>query len=923
MNALALSARIALLIGMILLSPALVAAQQISDLHIDFERFTLPNGLTLIVHEDHRAPVVAVNVWYHVGSKDDAPGATGLAHLFEHLMFSGSEHRDEDYFGVLEPMGATDLNGTTDKDRTNYFQTVPKSALDAVLWMESDRMGFLAGAVDQEKLDAQRSIVRNEILEEAAQPYGSAVDALFENAFPGEHPYRWPVKGDPADLDAVTAEDVRAWTAAHYGASNAVLVVAGDVEAEQVRDKVAHYFGDVPAGATPQRQERWVPHTEGTRRVTTYDDVPQVRTYMAWTVPEWGTEDAAGLSLIADLLAGGPDAPLVRRLMRDEQLATEVNAHHFDLELGGLFVVDATVAPGVDASHVERALDEAIRAFGTAGPQADVLNRVKVRRRAEFVRAMERLGGFGGKSDILAASQVYGGEPDAYLHGLKVEASTTVDDLANVAATWLGEDRLVLSVRPRPAFAEEDGGVDRSAMPTVEEMPAPALPRLERARLDNGLEVVVAGREGAPVLDFRLIVHAGYSADAMALPGTAALTMALLDAGTERYSRTEIAETLEALGAGLRAGSNMDISVATLTGLAEHRAASLELFADVVLHPTFPEEEVAYLRDEQRAVIQQERADPVALAMRLLPGLLYPNGHPYARSLTGSGTDDGIAAITRETLASFHRDWFRPGNATLVVAGATDMEEVLPEIEQAFGGWGAGETPARDVHAPVAGSRTGFYVVDHPGAEQSTILAGALLPSKGANDAAVQVANAIFGGDFTSRLNQNLREDKQWTYGVQSLFFDQVGSRPWAIFAPVATERTADAVREIADEMSAIGSIRPITEEELGRAVRMRVLSQPGRWLTNADLLTALTEMIEYGRSADDLAKDAASYGSLALDPVQEAARASFRSEDMVWVIVGDRALIEPSLLDLGLGPVYALDAAGTEVTRITEGGHP
>jgi zinc protease len=272
---------------------------------IPFTRSVLPNGLTLIVHEDHKAPIVAVNVWYHVGSKNERPGRTGFAHLFEHLMFNGSENYNQDYFGPLQQAGATDLNGTTNEDRTNYFQNVPVSALDLVLFLESDRMGHLLGAVTQERLDEQRGVVQNEKRQDENQPYGRVWDFLNPRVYPPNHPYSWSVVGSMEDLSAAKLEDVKEWFRSYYGPANAVLVVAGDVKAGDVKARVEKYFGDIPAGPPTTRQESWVAKRSGSQRGLMYDRVPQARLYKVWNVPGWGTPDGDDLVLLGKLLSSG------------------------------------------------------------------------------------------------------------------------------------------------------------------------------------------------------------------------------------------------------------------------------------------------------------------------------------------------------------------------------------------------------------------------------------------------------------------------------------------------------------------------------------------------------------------------------------------------------------------------------------------
>ncbi|HEY6947751.1 MAG TPA: pitrilysin family protein, partial [Gemmatimonadales bacterium] len=395
-------------------APAAVQAQRPAStreppIDIPFRKFVLQNGLTLIVHEDHKAPIVAVNVWYHVGSKNERPGRTGFAHLFEHLMFQGTEDYKGEFFTPFEQVGVTDQNGTTNTDRTNYFENVPTNALDIALWMESDRMGHLLGAIDQARLDEQRGVVQNEKREGENEPYGKVWDVLTSRLYPANHPYSWTVIGSMDDLNAAKLDDVKEWFHAYYGAANAVIVIAGDITPEMARDKVEHYFGDIPSGPPVARQEVWIAKRTGSQRGTMEDRVPQARLYRVWNVSGWGTADATYLNLLSDVLASGKTSRLYKRLVYDDQIATNVTAYIEAREIGGLFVVEATARPGDDLRSVERAVDEELARLLRSGPTPAELARVKTQYRAGFVRGIERIGGFGGKSDVLAQGEVFAG----------------------------------------------------------------------------------------------------------------------------------------------------------------------------------------------------------------------------------------------------------------------------------------------------------------------------------------------------------------------------------------------------------------------------------------------------------------------------------------------------------------------------------
>src|SRR6266851_10035371 len=481
---------------------------QTKEIDIPYQKFVLDNGLTLIVHEDHKAPIVAINVWYHVGSKNEKPGKTGFAHLFEHLMFGGSEHAKGRYIDAMERIGATDLNGTTNPDRTNYFENVPTSALDYTLWMESDRMGHLLGAIDQKTLDLQRGVVQNEKRQGENQPYGVTRQLITQNTFPVGHPYSWTTIGDMADLDAASMKDVQDWFKTYYGPSNVVIVLAGDIDLKTAKEKMEKYFGDIPAGPPVAHHEVWIARMTGTHRQKVQDRVPQARIYKVWNIPEFGTADADYLDLVSDVLSAGKTSRFYKRLVYDDQIATNANAFVNLNEIGGQFFVQATARPSQGLTQVEKELDEELARFLKDGPTAEELQRVKTQYAANFIRGIERIGGFGGKSDRLAQSQVFRGSPDAYKISLKRVQNATAEDLKTAANRWLSDGVYALEVHPFPQYKTASTGADRSKAPATGTPPELRLPKLQRATLSNGLKVILAERHEVPLVDFWMNVDA-------------------------------------------------------------------------------------------------------------------------------------------------------------------------------------------------------------------------------------------------------------------------------------------------------------------------------------------------------------------------------------------------------------------------------
>ncbi|TWH08944.1 M16 family metallopeptidase [Pseudoxanthomonas taiwanensis] len=905
-----------------------------SEVLIPYEEFTLPNGLRVVVHTDRKAPIVAVNIWYHVGSKDEPAGRSGFAHLFEHLMFNGSENHRGEYFEPFELVGATDMNGTTWLDRTNYFQNVPTTALDLALWMESDRMGHLLGAIDQKVLDEQRGVVQNEKRQGENQPYGQADDLIYRALYPKDHPYHHSTIGSMNDLNAASLEDVKQWFRAWYGPNNAVLVLAGDIDVKTAREKVTRYFGHIPAGPTLERIQAG-PVKRATTRETMEDKVPQARIYRAWSVEQYGKPDLERLQLLGSRLD--------RRLVFEDKLADKVSAYVLPFELASTFYVTADVRQGVDPAQVEKALDEEIARLLAEGPTAEELGQAKIMTKASVVRGIERIGGFGGKADALAECAVYTGNPGCFRDALEVVANATVEEVREAGRTWLGEGSHTLVVLPgeRQALAEEPSPtpepfklpppdrkyralkpqVDRSkGVPMPDRFPDLKFPALERATLSNGTQVILARRDAVPVVQLSYEFKGGFAADLGRKLGTSSFTMAMLDEGAGELDALGFANRAESLGAVLGAGATLDGGNAYLSALKENLDASLQLFADMVRRPRFEQKEIERVRATWLAGIAQEKARPNGAAMRVLPPLLYGQGHPYAIPFSGTGTEESIASLTREDLQSFHAQWVRPDGATLIVVGDTTLEEIVPLLERHFGDWkAAAPAPAAveaipEVERPQAAA---VYLIDQPGAVQATILAGQVVPStKDPSTIVFDFANSVLGGEFSSRLNMNLREDKHWAYGAYSFTTQALGQRPWMAFAPVQIDKTAEALAELDREVREyVGGRKPPTPAEVAKIQATEIRSLPGAYETARAVLGTIGGIVRYDRPDDWVFRRKARIEALTVEQVQQAA-ATLDPDKLVWVVVGDLKQVEQPVRALKLGPVHVIDADGRPVAR-------
>jgi zinc protease len=900
-------ARVALTLA-VALSAAGARAQEIPD--IPFTRTRLANGLTLIVHEDHKAPIVAVNVWYHVGSKNERPGRTGFAHLFEHLMFNGSEHFNDDYFKVLERLGATDMNGTTNNDRTNYFQNVPVSALDTVLWMESDRMGHLLGAIDQARLDEQRGVVQNEKRQGENEPYGRVDDVMTPSIYPKGHPYSWTVIGSMEDLNAASLDDVRTWFKTYYGPSNATLVVAGDVKADDVKARVEKYFGDIPPGPPLDRQVAWVAPRTGEQRQELQDRVPQVKLYFVWNTAEWGTQDDTLLTVAAQVLASGKSSRLYKRLVYDEQIATAVTAAQGTGELGSTFYVEASVRPGSDPAAVERAVKEEVARLVEKGPTQDELDRARTQRLAGFIRGVERIGGFGGTSDVLAENQVYGGDAGLYKRRMGWVKEATPAQVQGAARRALSDGLYLLTVRPFPELAAAKAGADRTKRPDAGTPPEAVFPRFERRTLSNGLTVLVAERKAVPVVTFDLYVDAGYASDRGQLAGTAKLAAAMLDEGTRTRSALQISDELQRLGASLSSGANLDQTFVSLSALGANLDASLAVFGDVVLAPSFPQADFDRLKKQQLVAIEQEQVQPFGIAQRVIPGLIFGRTHAYGNPLTGSGTTASVQQITRDQVQRWYETWFKPEGATLIVVGDTTAAQVVPKLEKLLGGWKKGKGPDKAIGQGLP-PRPGLYLIDRPGAVQSLVLMGTVAPPRRKGpDIHEEVMNTILGGQFVSRVNMNLREDKHWSYGAGTVLMAAGGPRPYLGYASVQADKTKESLAEFLKEVKGMRGEKPVTADELSMAQSSITLALPGRWETGRAVARSIGEIVRFKLGDDYFDGFARRVRATTRDDVARAAQLLDPAKT-VWVVVGDRAKVEAGLKELGLGDPKILDADG------------
>jgi zinc protease len=878
---------------------------------IEYDTFTLNNGLTVVVHEDRKVPMVAVNVWYHVGSKNEKVGKTGFAHLFEHLMFNGTENYNAEYFEPFEKIGATDQNGTTNNDRTNYFQNVPTNALDLALWMESERMGHILNVIDQEKLDEQRGVVQNEKRQGENQPYGQVFNAIGKAVFPKGHPYSWSVIGSMEDLNAATLDDVKEWFETYYGPTNAVIALAGDIDLETAKIKVQEYFGDIQAGPPLTKPKKWIAkRTEQTREVME-DNVPQTRIYKVWNVPEDGTAEAQALDLASSTLAGSKNSPLYQELVYKTGLATGVSAFYYGREIAGLFIISATVAPGQDVNEVENVIDATLQKYLKTGPNSKLLKNTKTSTIAGLTNGLQRIGGFGGKSDILATYQTLYGDAGAFKKILAMYLDTSASDVKKAANKWLSSGDYVLTIVPTAKTSVVKSLVDRSkGIPYPTEKLSYSFPTIQSAILENGTKLVLAERNDLPLVQLEIVFNNGYAIESDNELGLVNFTMSMVDEGTDKYNSLEFAEMQESLGSGIGFGSSIDTTYASMSSLKVNLEKTLDLFKEGLLNPTFPQVELDKVKKRWLAGIDQELNSPASMANREIRTLVYGSGHPYAKS-SSSGIKSTVENFTREDLQGMYAKLTNPNDATFIVTGDISLADATELLNKKFSNWKSPDKAIVQVDLFNVNDQASprVFLIDKPGAIQSYILAAQLLPPTNSDDdILIDYMNYAIAGSFTSRLNMNLREDKSWSYGVRTSTGYSQGQRLMRMTAPVQTDKTAPAIIEILREYNEYINSSPINEEELSKIKNARTLRLPGQYETLGALLGGIEDIVKYNRDFDYLDTIADKRNSIKLEDVQSATTKYLDTNKWTWVIVGDLNEIENPVRDLNIGPVKIIE---------------
>ena len=906
------------------------AALEVPQLKL--EKYKLDNGLEVILSEDHRLPMVAVNLWYHVGPANELPGRTGFAHLFEHMMFEGSRHvPGSSHFQLLEAAGASDINGTTDFDRTNYFETLPSNQLELALWLESDRMGYLPDKLDQANLSNQQDVVRNERRQSVENaPYGIVEEGMFHQLFPKGHPYYGDVIGSHEDIQSAKLEDVRHFFKLYYAPNNASLAIVGDFDPERAKGLVDKYFGPLKRGEDVPRIKAQTPPITSERRAVIQDNVQLPKVYMSWlTSPIFKPGDAEA-DLTATVLGGGKSSRLYKKLVYEKQIALDVSVNQQSLMLGSVFEVQSTARPGVKPEDLEKAINAELEAFRTTGPTAAELARARNVLETRIISGLETLGGFGGVADRLNSYNHFLGTPDFLGADIARYENATIESLQAFAQGQLKDNQRVVvygvpgkqdlgaevaSSKPEKKDPSKNNGEPvnaDAAWRSEPPKPGPAsplhLPVPEQFKLSNGLTVLFNERPGLPLVAADLVLRSGSGANPVDKPGLASFTARMLQQGTTTRNALQIADRAADLGATLSSRASTDSSSVFTHSLTRSFPEALELLADVALHPSFPQAEIDRVRKERLAALVQEKDEPFTVATRILDAALYGPHHSYG--YPEIGTEESLKAVTREDLLKFWQGNYFPNDAALVVTGNIKLSELKPLLEKQFGGWKAGKASGSEMGSP-EGSDARLILVDRQGAPQTTLVCYQMGVARSTPDyAPLEVVNTDLGGLFSSRINMNLREAHGYTYGAGSAFVYHRAPGPFVAYADVRTDATAPATTEMFNELRRMRDTQ-MTPEEMKLSKDSITRSMPGRFERGTDAAATFAEIYVYDLPLDYFSKLPDSIDAVTPDQAQAIAQKYIHPDKMVVLAIGDRSKIEEEMKKLNLGKVEIRDTEG------------
>jgi zinc protease len=888
---------------------------------IEFEKYILPNGLQVILHVDRKLPMVHVNNWYHVGSKNERVGRTGFAHLFEHMMFEGSKDANAKYFTFIEKAGANlfegGVNGTTSEDRTNYFESVPSGNLEYVLWLESDRLATLTDVLTKEKLDNEREIVKNERRQGLEnQPYGRAFMLITENLFPNGHPYAHTVIGSHEDLTAASVDDVKDFFHTYYTPNNLSLAITGDFDPAEAKRLIAKYYGPIPPGPALDRPKHWVPRLNAEKIIEVKDHVPQERTYFAWPSPAFFEPDDANLDLISLVLTDGLSSRLNKSLVYEKQICSDVASAQSSAEMASSFVVWVTARPGASLLEAEKITEDEIARLAKEGPTPAELNRAKTKWEFQFVTGLERIGGFGGKADLLNTYNVFLGDPDKFAADVERHRDVTAESLRLATAKWLDtSNRVVVRFHPESFHPDEKAQVDRTKPPEFGADRPFQAPEVRSTKLENGMQLYVVERKGLPKVSVRLATRAGSMADPPGKEGLASLGTQVMKRGTAARTALEIDDVLGDLGTSLEGRTDRETSGLNFEVLKRNLAPALAIIADVAIDPSFPSEELERERKIRLAELAQAENRPESISSRVSPMLVYGRSHPYGRPVAGYPST--VDEITRQDLVRFHDTYWKPGGSGLILVGDVSLAEATELARRSFASWKGGAPSAIKVPPPQPAGPGKVFLVSRPDAAQTVV--AEILPGPARNSPdyySLTLANAVWGGAVGARLGMNIREEKGYSYGVFSFPAPHEKYGMWRAAGGVQTNKTKESVVEFEKELKFIAGEKPVTEKELTDARHNRVRGYAQQFESMDRVAEQIEELWTFGLPMTELQREPDELGKATLDSVNAAAQAYAKPSGASLLLVGDLSKIESGIRDLNQGEIVLLDVEGNPVPK-------
>lgn len=918
---------------------------QNEKLSISYEKYTLDNGLQVVLHQDKNDPVVALAIQYGVGSNRERIGKTGFAHLFEHMLFQESENVGQDqFFKMIQDAGGT-LNGGTWKDGTVYYEVVPKNAMETVMWLESDRMGFFINTVTQSAFQNQQEVVQNEKRQRVDNnPYGHTSYVIDKNLYPKGHPYSWQVIGELVDLQNATIEDVHEFYDEFYGPNNATLVLAGDFEIDEAKEMIEKYFGEIKRRkeVTPMKPQRvTLAQSKRLYHEDNFATAPQLT--MTWPTLEQYTPDSYALNALAEILSRGKKAPLYRVLIKDKELTSRTFAFNSSKELAGEFKISITANRGIDLDAVEAGIYEAFALFEKEGISERDLERTKAGLETGFYNGISSALG---KSFQLANYNVFTGNPGFITQDIENIQAVTKEDVIRVYHKYIkdkpfiltsfvpkGQLELIAENSEKAVVVEEEitenvevevedevreiaktpSKIDRSKPPVIGDAPKLNIPEIWEAELKNGLKVSGIYQDKIPVVTFSLTIEGGHLLDDINKNGVAGLLSSILMEGTANKTPEELEEEIALLGASISIYTTSEAIVLRGNTLSRNLKKTLDLVTEILLEPRWDENELSRLKTRTINDIERSDANPNAVASRVFNRILYGENHILGHTL--SGTVESVSAITMDDLKSFYNKNFSPSVSSFQIVGQMDKQEVLKDLNLLGEKWKSKQVAFPSYKEPVERDKAVLYFVDIPDAKQSVITIGYTSLKRGHEDFyPVEVMNYKLGGSFSGNVNLILREEKGYTYGARTGFMGGKNFGRFSASSSVRTNTTGESVQIFRDEMTKYKN--GISEDDLTFTKNALIKSNARRFETQQSLLAMLQEINIHNLPHNYIELEEKVVEEMTLDRHKSIANQYLFPEKMAYLVVGDAKTQFEQFKDMGFDEVILLDKEGNEVKQ-------